>query len=373
MQSKAQAYSQQPGTGGVPDESYASGPDQRDSNYQVFSLSGEQWWRILVVSCEQTTIMIGRSPGEGGIALVNSKNAAPLHVCVHHVEGWRFIVQRVIGEPMKVNGIQCLYAVTPVDCPVQLSVGFDHYLIVPNYRLPVSRLATPVAELGTPNGILPLYLGRAVLVGAHELCDIRVKWEDFYGIVSFYQGHLFHLQLAGKIPERKRRESDMTRLVLKDLSFRSPQELVHGNFIDLRSNGMLDLKRMVEHVERRRIRRITCKPGNYSEGPIALWAFKHTDEGVSELNTVTLPKECVQIVVGRDKEADLEVNDGSMSRRHTRIHVDENCLRLEDLGSTNGTFINGEQISDAVAYPGDFINFGDKCFLVAWNTVETYD
>ena len=53
-----------------------------------------------------------------------------------------------------------------------------------------------------------------------------------------------------------------------------------------------------------------------------------------------------EIVVGRDS-ADLTIDDAEMSRRHAVVRPVERGVEIEDLGSMNGTFVNGRQISGA--------------------------
>ena len=51
-----------------------------------------------------------------------------------------------------------------------------------------------------------------------------------------------------------------------------------------------------------------------------------------------------EMFLGRDEECEITINDSFTSHRHARIFLEENTLYLEDLTSTNGTFVNGEKI-----------------------------
>ena len=53
-------------------------------------------------------------------------------------------------------------------------------------------------------------------------------------------------------------------------------------------------------------------------------------------------------LVGRTKECDLQLNEDCISRNHLQVVFDGSQWRLKDLGSTNGTFLNGERIQEAV-------------------------
>jgi hypothetical protein len=68
--------------------------------------------------------------------------------------------------------------------------------------------------------------------------------------------------------------------------------------------------------------------------------------------TVTLP-----CTIGR-KDCDLILNDHRISRRHAELKVIENKLIIEDLGSTNGTKVNGEKVTIKRLIPKDLISIG---------------
>ncbi len=56
-------------------------------------------------------------------------------------------------------------------------------------------------------------------------------------------------------------------------------------------------------------------------------------------------------LIGRDPSADVLLNDGTVSRRHARILVESNAAYLEDLGSTNGTTLNGQPVPPGQRVP----------------------
>ena len=63
--------------------------------------------------------------------------------------------------------------------------------------------------------------------------------------------------------------------------------------------------------------------------------------------------------IGRGRQADVVVDDASLSRLHARISVDDSGqMAVDDLGSTNGVFVNGAEQLSAYIAPGDVIRFG---------------
>ncbi|MGE0787965.1 MAG: DUF4388 domain-containing protein [Sandaracinaceae bacterium] len=65
-----------------------------------------------------------------------------------------------------------------------------------------------------------------------------------------------------------------------------------------------------------------------------------------------------EIVVGRSSELDMVLVEDMVSRRHAKITVTGDQIFIQDLGSTNGTFVNGEKIKRARLQEGDRILIG---------------
>jgi hypothetical protein len=63
-------------------------------------------------------------------------------------------------------------------------------------------------------------------------------------------------------------------------------------------------------------------------------------------------------VIGRSSEADIVLDDPGISRRHVEIHVDKGQATVVDLGSTNGTFVDGERIKTVLLDDGSTITVG---------------
>jgi pSer/pThr/pTyr-binding forkhead associated (FHA) protein len=69
-------------------------------------------------------------------------------------------------------------------------------------------------------------------------------------------------------------------------------------------------------------------------------------------------------LIGRDVTNDVVVGDAEVSRQHSRLTRTPGGYVLEDLGSTNGTFVNGERlVAPRVMNPGDLVALGETVTL----------
>ena len=80
--------------------------------------------------------------------------------------------------------------------------------------------------------------------------------------------------------------------------------------------------------------------------------------------TVAAHRIASPIVVGRDPSCELVLVDRAASRHHARLVPRGGTLEVVDLGSRNGTFVNGQRVTRAVVEPGTAVRVGDVVLLV---------
>ena len=96
-----------------------------------------------------------------------------------------------------------------------------------------------------------------------------------------------------------------------------------------------------------------------------------------ELLAAPIPLERDEVTLGRALEADVRVNDARASRMHARIAVErdaasgETRYRITDLGSTNGTLLNGEPVTDSYLHDGDKLTIGEQ--LLRFDLLDDID
>ena len=69
--------------------------------------------------------------------------------------------------------------------------------------------------------------------------------------------------------------------------------------------------------------------------------------------------------IGRATGAQFIVDAPLVSRLHCQLTATEDALQVKDLGSTNGTFVNGKRITDGVLHDGDRMTVGRVEFTVS--------
>lgn len=69
-------------------------------------------------------------------------------------------------------------------------------------------------------------------------------------------------------------------------------------------------------------------------------------------------------IVGRAPECDIYLDDAGVSRQHARLRPLDYGVEVEDLGSTNGSFINGCRVTVGIAGVGDELAFDQLRFRI---------
>ncbi len=69
-----------------------------------------------------------------------------------------------------------------------------------------------------------------------------------------------------------------------------------------------------------------------------------------------------RIEIGRDPDAAVTFDDPSVSRHHAAVIHDDGDYVIEDLGSSNGTFVDGVPVVSCVLRDGDTVQIGNNLF-----------
>lgn len=78
----------------------------------------------------------------------------------------------------------------------------------------------------------------------------------------------------------------------------------------------------------------------------------------------SVPLRMGKVVIGRQDDCQLRIPSAQISRHHCEIVTGGAGVRVRDLGSSNGTFVNGQKVDSADLNPGDVVGVGSMLFVV---------
>ena len=79
------------------------------------------------------------------------------------------------------------------------------------------------------------------------------------------------------------------------------------------------------------------------------------------------------MVIGRKPECNIQLDEKMVSGQHAQITIKPDEILLKDLGSTNGTMVNGQQVSERTLKTGDQISIGNYKLIFVREHGETED
>ena len=97
------------------------------------------------------------------------------------------------------------------------------------------------------------------------------------------------------------------------------------------------------------------------------------EEGRMDVNLVLFKKDGSQkafsvasgtTIIGRRHDCDLCIPLMVVSKRHCQLNQNKEAVKIRDLDSRNGTFLNGKRIEETTVQPGDYIRIGPLTFLL---------
>lgn len=124
---------------------------------------------------------------------------------------------------------------------------------------------------------------------------------------------------------------------------------------------------MMLHAEENRMRTPPEKTKDMSDDQLTVlkkMPAKFYLRGVAGVHFGELVPLYRRLVIGRGEECDIVLDRDGVSREHAAIENSSDGVFLRDLGSINGTFVNGNQVREAVLNPGDQIAFDTERYVI---------
>jgi hypothetical protein len=76
------------------------------------------------------------------------------------------------------------------------------------------------------------------------------------------------------------------------------------------------------------------------------------------------PMRAITVTIGRSDQCDISVKDSSMSGRHAEVSKINGEIRVKDMGSANGIWLNGERVDDVELFDGDVLRLGQTSIRI---------
>src|SRR5256886_16272678 len=76
------------------------------------------------------------------------------------------------------------------------------------------------------------------------------------------------------------------------------------------------------------------------------------------------PMRSITVTIGRSDQCEIAVKDSSMSGKHAEISKVNGEIRVKDLGSANGIWLNGERVDDCELFDGDVLRLGQTSIRI---------
>ncbi|GAX58267.1 FHA domain-containing protein [Streptomyces olivochromogenes] len=107
------------------------------------------------------------------------------------------------------------------------------------------------------------------------------------------------------------------------------------------------------------------------EGPSAV--FRPSSTGTFRLPRTVQPRPTRTVRIGRESDNDLVIDDLVVSRRHAELRaLGDGTYEIVDLGSHNGTFLNGWPVDHALVAEGDIVGIGHSSFCLVGDQLQEY-
>ena len=309
---------------------------------------------------DQTQFQIGSR--EDNEVVIHDPHCSDVQVSIIQIGKQCYFMDCGENDAVQFNGIQKRQEVIPAESRMVMKIGsawiiyigIDHQKYDETDSVLLKRSLIKCIKSKNSYGEVLLKLGNhewysssaPILVGSHNSCDYRIEHPDvspFHFIVYYSPAGLYIEDITHGKPG----------ILLNGSPCRFPVILSEDSLIEV---GKLKISAFIY--------------GNIQEQCNFLYSELQRRPGLVLTNLKrsdschALPQSNRKLSIGRSDDCNIVLQDNSASKVHAHLMVRDKHVLIQDNHSTNGIYLNRDQINRASIKPGDIVEMGDSCFLL---------
>ena len=313
---------------------------------------GDGKWTAKSFSPGKSFLKIGASPSDCDLCLPQTQATAKVHCSLRLIFTNWFVLESAPERNMKVNGARrpqivlkpgegCALTIDGTEMLLQCSEAKDNAASA----IPINPDKTVI--LKTQAADIKYSLDRSSVIGSDK--SARLQFQE----LPPFAGVVFTVANKPFLHAFKLKEG--TLMANGEDASEAPRELKHGAALTFAGRKLCHI------ILPDALTNAQPSSANLNfNGNLALLEVSSTRFG----SKLRLPSAGRSITIGREADNHFIMESGSISKKHAQLLIYDNSVMVLDCKSTNGTFIEEEQISKKLLHPGEIVRFADKRFLL---------
>jgi pSer/pThr/pTyr-binding forkhead associated (FHA) protein len=326
--------------------------DSNEKNFlilRILKLETTGWDEYEVFS-GTTKIQIGKDPEKCDFVIDDPKISDIQAILVPVGTDW-YVLDVGKYNMLNVNGVLKRQGILSKNNSCVITLRDTKFVLNTNFTTGVQRnnLSNNDMILVHNNIATNYSFKQTLLIGSSPYCDIKIPGEEYAAVVSSFKQRVSLIPLTGN-----------SLITVKEIG------VVEKKAVNIISNDTIqfsgeELRLIIpKETVRERFNFVSAKSVN------RLCLAEVVDNTVTD-NVYPLPETGMTVVLGRDPNSSIIVIDSpKISRRHAEVTTHDNGITVNDMGSHNGTYINGQKVIKTTTNAGGFVQFGDRKFLVCF-------
>ena len=334
----------------------------KSMDLSCYYLVGDDW-QSKTLNSRKARHCIGASRGDSEI-VISEPGAEKIQVVVQELGSSLFIMEYGRNNLLRINGIPNFQSVLSGEGYSALDIGDSKLIIVRGKeQTGGSQQIDPSNKFTLASGEVKSTFNsmRPCLIGTHPACDFIVNesmlkdkrdpilQEPFLALINSYNNQLFVEPFSKKFPLMIKGNTitesvpirAKSRFSIGSLAFSIPESTTTpdaGDFMDFSS------------VKTKKFTLLQVLP-----------------KGAQEAFNLELPGAGKAVTIGRGADVTYSIPEPSLSKQHLQLIIYEKSVLAADLKSTNGTYVNDEQVRKKLMHAGDFLYLGTCIFFLSYN------